>query len=585
MLRRCDSVVSRALFSRKVIALVLLLLSACSPIFGGDLRLELALDKTSYVLGEDVWMEICVLNDSNVALELPHPYFCTSILRVKLTDQSGQSLRYKGATIYGDALPPDTVPANGTMSQLLNLISNFGKPLNDYGIGLVRGLPCGTYTLTATYHPSTVSEIGSNTVMFSVENPSGGEQKAWELLTEIDWGPDGRKYRIQSLCSILDGYQESVYWPEVWYLLKISNEARAAEYVDRLFALHPNSPYCDDALFSLLFSKPASERGQLARSIAERKPSSRLAKVATELFSGQVSTPLLVRELQKIVPSAPAISAGSDISLQIAIEKNEYVQGEEIWMDLLIVNSGSGSEEAPMLYPTTGWLQVADSDGSIRDVRCTSFAPYVIDPKPAKISPHDTLKSRLLLPDYYGTSINPVPLYQYLLPGKYRLQVKYRGETPIFVSSNIIEFTVNPQSETDRPAWELLMEADGLPGRDAFPRINAMFREVLDKYPRSPFAASTLHILMATEEGNEPKYAEQLIRNYPNSGYCDYALVKFLLSKPDTARGALLADLAEQFPETRLGRLARELNLGKITLPTAVPDMEQIKIPNARRQK
>jgi hypothetical protein len=304
MICRCDSVVSRALFSRKVIALVLLLLPACSPIFGGDLRLELALDKTSYMLGEDVWMEIRVLNDSNVALELPHPYFCTSILRVKLTDQRGRLFPYRGSSIVENALPPDTVPAKGTVSQLLNLISNFGSTLNEYGIGLVDRLPCGTYTLQATYHPSTVSEIGSNSVIFSVENPSGGEQQVWETLTEIDWGPDSRKYRIQSLCSILDGYQESVYWPEVWYLLKISNEARAAEYIVRLFALHPNSPYCDDALFSLLFSKPASERGQLARSIAERKPSSRLAKVATELFSGQVSTPLLVRELQKIVPSA-----------------------------------------------------------------------------------------------------------------------------------------------------------------------------------------------------------------------------------------------------------------------------------------
>jgi hypothetical protein len=299
-----NSVVSRVLLSRKIIALVFLLLPACSPIFAGDMRLELALDKTSYLLGEDVWLEVRVLNDSNVTLELPHPYFCTSILRMKLTDQSGRSLRYKGATIRGDALPPDTVPAKGTVSQLLNLISNFGNPLNEYGIGLVRRLPCGTYTLQATYHPSTVSEIGSNSVSFSVGDPSGGEQQVWELLTEIDWGPDGRKHRIQSLCNILDGYQESVYWPEAWYLLKISNEARAAEYADRLFALHPNSPYCDDALFSLLFSKPVSERGQLARSIAEKKASSRLTRVATELFSGKVSTPLLVRELQKIVPPA-----------------------------------------------------------------------------------------------------------------------------------------------------------------------------------------------------------------------------------------------------------------------------------------
>jgi hypothetical protein len=147
MLRRCDSVVSRVLLSRRVIALVFLLLPACSPIFAGDMRLELALDKTSYLLGEGVWMEVRVLNDSNVALELPHPYFCTSILRVKLTDQSGRSLRYKGATIVKNALPRDTVPAKGTVSQLLNLISNFGSTLNDYGIGLVDRLPCGTYTL------------------------------------------------------------------------------------------------------------------------------------------------------------------------------------------------------------------------------------------------------------------------------------------------------------------------------------------------------------------------------------------------------------------------------------------------------
>ena len=216
------------------------------------LVLNLLLDKTEYLVAEQIPVGIEVTNVSNnqiVDLILPlNGVGC----RFKLFDQYGNEIDDNGFSITGDWAKYTVMPG-GQLFGIENIVDMFGDFISL--ATTFKKLEKGRYTLFAYYDGSYYNnkfDTCSTHITFSIIEPSGEEANAFKMYYDIIWEARGggtiksTEELVTKLHDFEKKYPASIYRPMVIVILNakyscaIHNEEKANEMLAELIRLFPD---------------------------------------------------------------------------------------------------------------------------------------------------------------------------------------------------------------------------------------------------------------------------------------------------------------------------------------------------------
>ena len=266
-----------------------------------SVRLEINLAKDTFLLYEPIWVTLSLTNIGSSPKRVTEPsslldrHFCCYVV-----DSKGDTLS-KNASSYALGYPSVIIEPNETISYAHNLLGVYGG---------VKGKFPSLYFLKPDTHSVQAGQIvnvwsspdrevvkKSNTLKFTVREPTGEELKACQLLREADDYYRRKKLenRLEKLRRIVDQYPNSVYADLALrkiartYVIGLSNDLRAIEAFEELIEIYPKSPFVDNAVLGIaLFyeNKKQIEKAKIALEvIVEKYPNSRASGEAAKILS------------------------------------------------------------------------------------------------------------------------------------------------------------------------------------------------------------------------------------------------------------------------------------------------------------
>jgi hypothetical protein len=258
----------------------------------GGVKLEISLEKTEYLVGEVVWLDIKATNITDHDIEVPPlELLYTQWFKVVIVGPDGDTLRHLGLRantrgyVKGTLLSPRESYYN--YEEIGGVGYQFGKRNNPYrGTGIPLPLAEGTYSIQAVYLGNL-----SNKLEFRTINPVGDEKKAYELLKL------GYKYRpirtvdksIENFKALLELYPNSVYAAEACYhLFGIFRSHKQdlsswKQYAELLISRYPSSGNVKYVMHDLIESKTDKEKIEWLQDIEKKYPETRVALKAKEI--------------------------------------------------------------------------------------------------------------------------------------------------------------------------------------------------------------------------------------------------------------------------------------------------------------
>lgn len=259
----------------------------------GGVKLEISLEKTEYLVGEVVWLNIKATNISDHNIEVPPlELWYTQWFKVIIVGPDGDTLRHLGLIantrgyVNGTLLSPGESYYN--YEEIGGADYQFGKRNNPYrGTGIPLPLAEDTYSIQAVYLGNS-----SNRLEFRTINPIGDEKEAYELLKL------GYKYMpirtvdrsIENFKALIERFPNSVYAPTACYhLSKIfrvmkQDSASAENYAKLLVSRYPNSGYVSNAMCDLPEYMKEQELIEWLREAESKFPNTRAALKAKEIM-------------------------------------------------------------------------------------------------------------------------------------------------------------------------------------------------------------------------------------------------------------------------------------------------------------
>lgn len=259
---------------------------------------------------------------------------------------------------------------------------------------------------------------------------------------------------------------------------------------------------------------------------------------------------------------------GGNIELKLLTDKTTYMIHEPIWIDILVMNCGSDTVNVPRADPQFDrfkFIVVQNGDDTLRylgDVTSTLGPPPSHD-----LAPLDTL---------YGL-FNLLRAYKYSKPVTHFSEVPLQGEISVSayfhpgpVVSNKLDLTIDPISQEERGAYELLTE-HGWPVRpsaESSERLIDTLTDLLSRYPGSVYAPTACRILegiygvILGDPEKRTEYLQRMLEAYPNSGYVVGSIPVYLGDSRGAEREARLDSLMTKDKPFRLRMIARNWKLG-----------------------
>jgi hypothetical protein len=260
----------------------------------------------------------------------------------------------------------------------------------------------------------------------------------------------------------------------------------------------------------------------------------------------------------------PAVEE-SALEFTLACEKDTFLVGEPIWIDIRMRNLGEEAAAVKPLTPASDWFRfvVLDAQNDTLEPQGKEDIEWVGGGPTFTVLPDDTLYicRNLLEATGPGTSETFVSGRTYLDPGSYRVSAVYGPG----IASNEVRFIVVEPRGDERLALDLWRDGYQSRRQKEIKEAMAKWKSLLHNRSESVYAPSacwalaTTYDVFAQEPTKAALYEKKLISDYPNSGFCQYALGAFTRDKDPEEREQILRELEAQYAGTRAGKFARNM--------------------------
>ncbi len=262
--------------------------------------LEISLDKQTYVVHEQIWLDVTQTSITSDALHT-FPVFSSpdnKVFAIEIRDQAGNLMPFCGLnrtvlTLPGRPKPLRLEPGEQDHG-CVNLAWHYGVPERDtaYPVPLIQFayFHVGRYSVLVR-HDGAIS----NEFSFTVVRPDGDEEKVLRLLEEAaEAERDGDfSASAQLLRDVAEKYPESVFARQCYYLSMYHDPEWRSEYRSGLTGLkalyaemlhkYPNYGESVDWLNSVTFGMEDNVKLEFLDSLSVQNPGTRAAKFATQM--------------------------------------------------------------------------------------------------------------------------------------------------------------------------------------------------------------------------------------------------------------------------------------------------------------
>lgn len=266
-----------------------------------------------------------------------------------------------------------------------------------------------------------------------------------------------------------------------------------------------------------------------------------------------------------LTPASVAQQKTDSLRFQIKVEKDTFLLSESIWLDLYLKNIHKEQVGAKPLSPGGGWLEFIVVNSS--NDTLIPYAREVIDfaggGPTYLLEPNETLYVCRDLLEATGLGEREekwMPERSYLKPDVYKIKAIYKKH----LESNELIFAVVNPTGAEKTAHRIWKEGHAYQVSKEFDSSIEKWKELIDNYPESAYAASTLRELCYYDKQNSIKHAQMLLSTNPNSGYSGYAIGILLEDKSEEEREKIYQEIEKKYPGMRAEKLAKNLKKGII---------------------
>jgi len=250
----------------------------------GRLQLEIGADKSRYLVGEPIWIDVVLKNVSQDTVRVGHrimePESWTLEFFV-VTD--GETLPYTGgrASVIYESLD---LPPGGELPGQFDILQYYGK-CGEGTKGFERFLDPGVYSIRARAFRS----VTSNALEVEVLEPSGREAEIYRIFHEAAVLDAHRHYEeaAEKLQSLLRSASSSTYRDKLYYMLirvLHTDRRRQRDLAERVLREYPDSRYARFCLTYVLYGMTRAEAEKFVSSLESAAPGTRAAVEARRLL-------------------------------------------------------------------------------------------------------------------------------------------------------------------------------------------------------------------------------------------------------------------------------------------------------------
>jgi hypothetical protein len=249
-----------------------------------------------------------------------------------------------------------------------------------------------------------------------------------------------------------------------------------------------------------------------------------------------------------------AIADDQELKLEIGLSKSTFLVAEPIWLDVTLANVSTDTVRITWMSPShrNGWfdIELKDGQGNVMPyegrvaLMASSSGPdgWVLHAQEKYYECFDLL-------EFFRSSrmkgLVYVMFLRFLDPGKYEVRARYGG-----IHSNKVSFEVVEPTGDEKQAHQLLHKAFSLLSEKKSDLQRQKLQELIDRFPAS------VYVEKAHRELFQP---DELLRKFPNSGYCEFILRHLTGKLARDDKREFLEKVIQDYPGTRSARYAQQM--------------------------
>ena len=259
----------------RIILVVFLVLSVAPNAMADDqqLRLEIGLSKSTFLVAEPIWLDAMLTNVSGdtVRISMFGPP-CHGGLNIELKEPLGRALPYTGPRYNVLRGPGFILDPQEQYYGCFNLLEFFNMKRSLHSFFWQILLP-GSYKVRASYQ-----NICSQEIEFQVVEPTENEKEAYQLLEEAKTLMVQKEFDLerQKLQELINRFPNSVY---------AEKAHKELGWVNELLQRFPNSGYNGINLKSLTRELVNEKKQEFLEKVIQDHPATRSAKYARQMLA------------------------------------------------------------------------------------------------------------------------------------------------------------------------------------------------------------------------------------------------------------------------------------------------------------
>lgn len=561
---------------------ILLLIPTFVSADGTLWEFKLSLDKETYLLEEDIWLDIYITNISDDTLK------SAGVIKQKgggflfsASDCSDNPIDYTG-NYQGVRLFPKTylIPPGDYLYACYNLKDMFSSITQNrgcYNISAVIDLPFESDCY--------FDDLQSNILTFEVVEPTGNEQRAFNLRTQAREArfTDDKDSRDRYYQALLDSFPHSAYAAEAFDYLsgKITHDYSSKgrknfdyiKFSNQLLFRYPDSYDVIGSLNWILYK--SEELGQQTRDI-----------ILNSILNVSRGTRLWEYTNQKVKKETWPLAEDSCYSvkkdslrwkLDINLEKENYFIHEPIDLEVEFTNITDDTlKNECFIYPNHfgfSFIIINEKGDTLKytgPMICTA-TNYMV----SLIAPGETVYRSFNIPEFYGTFDMFLPTFKV---GSYTVQAQQRSGSDIAyipyqfddLTSETLNFNVIEPDSAESEVLKLVLEARNLIYKKKSDSAGVMFQMIVDSFPNSVYSdfcydrAKSFKDSAFLTGGLDQDQMEDIIDRYPNSSEVFGYIRSLTSNQPKDIQHRILDRIIAKHPKTRAAKYAQTMLITEI---------------------
>jgi len=249
-----------------------------------SLRLEISAEKSRYLVGEPIWIDMVLKNVSQDTVVIGHRVVRPEYGNLKfLIVGDGDTLQYADgfAMFISRSM---NLPPGGELRDQFDVLEYYGK-CGEGTMGFEMFFDPGVYSIRARAFRS----VTSNTLEVEVVEPSGQEAEIYRVFHEAAVLRAQKRYdeAAEKLHALLPSAEQSPYRDKLYYMLiriLSDDKARRGRLAERVLRDYPNSRYARPCALRAFSNMTRAEAEKFVTSLESAAPGTRAAVEARRLL-------------------------------------------------------------------------------------------------------------------------------------------------------------------------------------------------------------------------------------------------------------------------------------------------------------